>query len=435
MTGRVSRFRTHPPDTPNVQTARITVVKTTSGRQSALSRFLSSLWHDRRGNVVLIFGLSSFVLMGFVGAAVDFSRVDSVRRAMQDAADLAVLRTMNMNSSTDALRTAAANTAFDQNFTKQDASNITRTLERTVDGKKVNENYVVRANVTSYFGAFFGKDTYPVTVVSKAMTELDTYEIAFVLDTTGSMAQAGKMPNLKSSVDTALASLLSNGVNASNSKVAIVPFNTQVRLSNSTISAMHNLGILQGYSGSCVTDRDHLNNYDVSADPATAGVPLSQYQLRNCDFGNGKEVQGLSTSISSARSFIQTLQPDGNTNITMGVQWGMEALSPNQPFTGAVPFGDTSAQKYMIVVTDGDNTANGWTTNQAQIDARTAKACANAKARGITVFTVKVIEGNSNMLRGCASDPTYFYDLKTASQLNAAMAGIFKSITKTRLTA
>ena len=390
---------------------------------------------DRRGNVLLIFGLSSFVLMGFIGAAVDFSRVDTVRRAMQDAADIAVLSTMNMNSATDTQRSSTADIAFAQNFSKQDATDLKRHLDRTVDGKKVTEDYVVTANVPSYFGAFFGKDVYPVTVKSNAMTELATYEIAFVLDTTGSMAQAGKMPNLKSSVDSALASLVnSSGTNISGSKVAIVPFNTQVRLSATTISTMHSLGILQGWSGSCVTDRDHANDYDVSAVAATASVPLSQYQLRNCDFGNGKEVQGLSTNITTARSFIQTLQPDGNTNITIGMQWGLEALSPNQPFTGAVPFDDTSLEKYMIVVTDGDNTANGWTTSQAQIDARTAKVCANAKAKGITIFTVKVIQGNSNMLRACASDPDHFYDLKSASQLNSAMAGIFKSITKTRLT-
>ena len=432
MLGYLSRFRTETLS----QTARIIVVKPSSGLQSVFTRFMKSMCRDSRGNVVLIFGLSSFVLMGFVGAAVDFSRIDSVRRAMQDAADLAVLRTMNMNSASDSQRSTAANTAFDQNFGKQDASNITRTLERVVDGKKVSENYVVKAVVPSYFGAFFGKDSYPVTVVSKAMTEMDTYEIAFVLDTTGSMAQSGKMPNLKSSVDAALASLLTNGANVSNSKVAIVPFNTQVRLNNTAISTMHTLGILQGYSGSCITDRDHSNpmNYDTSAEPAAITKPLSQYQLRNCDFGNGKEIQGLNASIASARSFIQTLQPDGNTNITIGVQWGMEVLSPNQPFTGAVPFEDKTVKKYMIVVTDGDNTANGWTGTTSEINTRTAMACANAKARGITVFTVKVIEGNSNMLRGCASDPTYFYDLKTADQLNAAMAGIFKSITKTRLT-
>ncbi len=106
----------------------------------------------------------------------------------------------------------------------------------------------------------------------------------------------------------------------------------------------------------------------------------------------------------------------------------MEALSPNQPLTGAVPFGDTTAKKFMIVVTDGDNTANRWTSNQAQIDARTALACQNAKAKGITLYTVKVIEGNSDMLRGCASDPANFYDLTSASQLNATMSSIFKSI-------
>ncbi|HVZ29097.1 MAG TPA: VWA domain-containing protein, partial [Asticcacaulis sp.] len=126
--------------------------------------------------------------------------------------------------------------------------------------------------------------------------------------------------------------------------------------------------------------------------------------------------------------------PGGNTNITIGVQWGMEALSPSAPLTGGVAFGDTSAKKYMIVVTDGDNTANAWTNVTSQIDARTALACTNAKAKGITVFVVKVIEGNSSLLRGCASKPEYFYDLTNASQINGALSGIFDTIKKTRLT-
>lgn len=401
---------------------------------TTVSRFLNTFRRDRCGNVLMLFGITAFALVGVVGGAIDFSRIASAKRAMQDAADLAVLRTMNLNAGTDAQRKTAADIAFAQNFDYPDVSNVTKTYQRTIDGRLIDANYVVKGTVASYFGAFFGKDRYDVTVEAKARTEQDTYEIAFVLDTTGSMAQSSKMPNLKSSVDTALASLLTNGVNTSNSKVAIVPFNTGVRLSPATMSTMWSNGLVQGGAGSCVTDRNQAGNYDVSGDAASSSNFNSKYLLTPCYSGNIKEAQGLSTNINQARSFIQTLQPDGNTNITIGVQWGMEALSPNAPFTGAVAFHDSTVEKYMIVVTDGDNTANRWTSNQAQIDARTAVACSNAKALGITVFTVKVIQGNSNMLRACASSPDKFYDLTNASQLNTAMAGIFKTITKTRLT-
>ncbi|MEI9904950.1 MAG: hypothetical protein WDN06_14030 [Asticcacaulis sp.] len=126
---------------------------------------------------------------------------------------------------------------------------------------------------------------YDVDVISKAETTLDKYEIAFVLDSTGSMADANKMPNLKSSVDSALAGLLnSSGVNASNSKVAIVPFNTQVRLSPATMGNLTSLGLAQYGGGSCVIDRNQA--YASPADPAQSGnlpVALSGPPVRLFD--------------------------------------------------------------------------------------------------------------------------------------------------------
>lgn len=401
-------------------------------RFACLIHGVDAICRDTRGNVVMIFALSTVVIFGFVGAAIDFSRVDAARRHLQDAADIAVLRSLDMKSATDAARAIAADSSFAQNFSNPGVSGISGSLERDQAGSVINETYTVHATVSSYFGAFFGKDNYPVTVVSQARTSLDVFEIAFVLDSTGSMADSNKMPNLKSSVDSALASLLdAKGKNESGSKVAIVPFNTQVRLANTDLSNLANQGLSSGGGGNCVVDR--TQSYDVSGDAALKGSAKTLYPVSNCDENTLQPVQGLNSNIATSRSFIKSLKPGGYTNITVGVQWGMEVLSPNQPFTGAVPFGDTSARKFMIVVTDGDNTKNRYSWNAAQIDARTALACKDAKARGITVYTVKVIEGNSNMLRACATAPENFYDLTSASQLNATMSGIFKSINKTRL--
>ena len=73
----------------------------------------------------------------------------------------------------------------------------------------------------------------------------------------------------------------------------------------------------------------------------------------------------------------------------------------------------------MILLTDGVNTQNRWTSNSVSIDARTLEACSKIKAAGIQLFTVRVIDGNANLLKSCATSPDMFYDVSDASQLSA----------------
>ncbi|MDV6333184.1 pilus assembly protein [Asticcacaulis sp. 201] len=596
------------------------------------SRYLSSAFvRQTRGNVAIIFAFSVIAIMIAIGGAIDFSRVIIARRQLQDSSDAAVLRVMNMGKSTDAQRGVAADLAFSDNLKNPDIYAINKALTSETVGNTLTEAYNVHAKVTTVFGAFFGMDHFDISVVSKAQSTMSKSEIAFVLDVTGSMASANKMVNLKSSVDSVLASILnSSGVNVSGTKVAIVPFNTQVKIDpgvgltyiNYGGAATNSQACKSGTNGyACNTIRDAYNkicksyyanaatmntcqanvkaytqtyvetvngvdrtyynttlitsdgngnilkyafrtytvtvtvpqtpttsvnaetgavtvsassknvttqyveselastgsaadyqnadnilkeckvsnnastcfktvpagtivynnnygngfadgpatskqttgifggtawvttpaitnvqnawtgcvydrpqNYDVSADAPNPLIPNSLYPARNCDTSTLKAVQPLNDNIANARSYVQSLASGGNTNITIGVQWGMEVLSPEVPMTGGVAWNDDSTKKYIIVVTDGDNTQSRFSSKQTDIDSRTALACANAKAKGITVFTVKVIEGNSDLLRTCASKDSYFYDLTSAAQLNAALSSIFESIKKTRLT-
>jgi len=143
----------------------------------------------------------------------------------------------------------------------------------------------------------------------------------------------------------------------------------------------------------------------------------------------------MTTSISSTKTYVNNLVANGNTNITVGVQMGMELLSPDTPYTQGVAWGDEDMDKYMIVVTDGDNTADRWygSSQSSSIDARTALACQAAKDKGITLFVVRVMDGNSDMLQKCATKTIYYYDLSSASQLSAAMSDIFLRIGKLRI--
>ncbi|WAC49293.1 pilus assembly protein [Asticcacaulis sp. SL142] len=181
----------------------------------------------------------------------------------------------------------------------------------------------------------------------------------------------------------------------------------------------------------CITDREQ--SYDVSVDAYTVNTK-ALYKAVSCASNNLGVVKGLTTDITTTNTYVQALKTGGSTNVTIGVQWGMEVLSPAEPFASTVAFKDDTTLKYMIIITDGQNTQNRWTSKTSDIDARTKLACEAANAQGITVFVVRVMEGNSDLLKKCASKDEYYYDLTSASQLNTALSSVFEAIKKTRLT-
>src|SRR5690606_34675498 len=60
-------------------------------------------------------------------------------------------------------------------------------------------------------------------------------------------------------------------------------------------------------------------------------------------------------------------------------------------------------RKIIIFLTDGENTQDRFGSRSSDIDDRMKTACANAKAGGITIFTVLMLEGNESLLKNCAS--------------------------------
>jgi hypothetical protein len=75
------------------------------------------------------------------------------------------------------------------------------------------------------------------------------------------------------------------------------------------------------------------------------------------------------------------------------------------------------------------------------MNARTLAACEAAKSavtdadlNPITVYTIRVIDGDAELLRRCASDPLKFFDVQNADQLEPVFMGIGDSIASLRLT-
>jgi hypothetical protein len=89
--------------------------------------------------------------------------------------------------------------------------------------------------------------------------------------------------------------------------------------------------------------------------------------------------------------------------------------------------------KVIVLLTDGQNTQNRFTSSTSSIDSRTEKVCTNAKADNIKVYTVRVIDGNATLLRNCATKPDWFYDVDEAQQLNSVFASIAQNLANLRI--
>ena len=87
------------------------------------------------------------------------------------------------------------------------------------------------------------------------------------------------------------------------------------------------------------------------------------------------------------------MQPTGNTNQGIGLAWGWMTLASTAPFNAPAKDSNYTNKDVIILLSDGLNTQNRWYTNASQIDARQKILCDNAKAAGITIYTVQVNTG------------------------------------------
>jgi hypothetical protein len=158
----------------------------------------------------------------------------------------------------------------------------------------------------------------------------------------------------------------------------------------------------------------------------------------------------------------------GSTNVAVGLMWGWHTLSPNSPFADGKAYGTVGVKKIIVLLTDGDNnytslnnpnasayTSYGYvwqgrlknssgvalgasstsTDRQYAIDSRQTLACANAKAKGVIIYSigVGVSTHSKGVLQACATASDYYYDVTDSAQLNTVFTAIANSIGNLRI--
>ena len=187
---------------------------------------------DRGGNATLIFALAIIPIFGAVAAAVDYSRGNSARTAMQ-----AVLDATTLMISKEALDLQngqvqqKAKTYFKSQFTRGDVSNLNVSFALVTNGP--GDFTVVgeaTARMDTSMAQIIGYKTMDLRATSQVRWGFKSLELALALDNTGSMASKNNMVELKAAVKLLLATLKKNSRVPGDTKIAIIPFATVVNI-------------------------------------------------------------------------------------------------------------------------------------------------------------------------------------------------------------
>lgn len=423
----------------------------------------------RKGNAAILFSLALVPLVGVTGAAVDYSMANSNRASMQKALDstaLALAKLMPLTQTQldtqgwQIFQASLGSTAV--NIQPSDLQITTAATGRLV----LN----VSGQYQPVISGVIGISSFPVGAHAEVTWGIKKLEVALALDNTGSMASNNKLTELKKAAHNLLNTLETAAKNPGDVKVSIIPFHVQTKVGTANIGANWlRWDIWESENGSCNKSGYNSKNSCENQKVCTKPEYTSQW---NCQNNGGSwvdatwtpanrntwtgcvedrdqngdaldtapttnatrfpaiqcgwalsEIMPLTHTWSDLHTRIDTMVASGNTNVTIGLAWAWHSLTQGEPLTqSAAPAPDLS--KYIILLTDGDNTQNRWSSSQSSIDARTALACTNAKAAGFRIYTIRVINGNATLLRNCATDPSMYFDVQSASDLNAVFNAI-----------
>src|SRR5882757_7231853 len=184
------------------------------------------------GNVVLTFALTLIPVMGFVGAAVDYSRANSAKVAMQAAVDsTALMLSKDAQGLTAAQIQTKANAYFGALFNRTEVTNIVLTPTFTAPTQgSFKLDVTVTGKVPTTFTKLFGQTNLNISTDSEVLWGVKKLEVALALDNTGSMASSQKMTNLKTAAHNLLTTLRNAAKTNGDVKVAIIPFTIGVNL-------------------------------------------------------------------------------------------------------------------------------------------------------------------------------------------------------------
>ncbi len=461
---------------------------------------------DRTGNIALMFGLMAVPLMLLAGAAVDIGRAYYVQQELSNALDTATLAVASStNTSQTTLNKVLSNT-FSANYSLASMAPVASGPTMSISGNIVTSTAGATLQTT-----FLSLVTPTLTINASSTVSKQTsgVEVVLALDTTGSMADdnPSKMTELKAAATNVINTLFNNQSSSTSVLVSIVPFTDTVNIGSKNASIVSpspstlNWGptswagcvMVPLTSGtSLASTEDQLNDFDKSSGmwrpyywpsssnnlwmttvntPSGCGTRHGQQKCTgtatvyniSSNYANNSGATGpnagcepnaivpMTNQSAPLLAAINAFTPYGNTHIGVGMAWAWYAFATNFPGTAVTATSDKSYKKYIILMTDGENTIQSFsaygnlsdgelgttdsTTAVNNLNTRLANVCTNIQNAGITIYTIALEVTSTvaqSLLTNCASPPNRYYPA-TSSTLQAVFSSIAGEISQVRL--
>jgi Flp pilus assembly protein TadG len=428
-----------------------------------IAKSLKSFASNQTGVTSTLFAVSAIPLFITAGAAIDYSRYTYAQMEVATALDVAVLAGAAARNVSDAQRINIAQTAYDKNL---DDGMMSKTEFKP---RKGFMSAKAEVEVPTSFMKIVGIDTMHIKVENEVnLLGNKKAEIALVLDYSGSMDTVVRGEKKYVSMQRAANKLVDDlsKLEKDKFKVGLVPFShhVYVTLPKQYVAGQTGSGNWTG----CTVDRkgpfNTTNALPNAGDDTTKwgqkqaniwpGNPkLVADQLRNdCDGPNGNDgyaanklvVRPLSTDFAAVKSQLSAMEPYAYTHIALGMEFGYQMLSPDNAFgTKVAEFKDKDVEKYLVLLTDGSQTAAAFNdttnllgdTSAEQGEKNLVRLCQAAKKNGVKVITLAFdltdkdaskAEDTKARLKSCASETSLYFDAKDGSDI----ADAFKSITQ-----
>jgi hypothetical protein len=194
----------------------------------------------------------------------------------------------------------------------------------------------------------------------------------------------------------------------------------------------------------CVNDRDQ-DHATENIDPGSAvndGTPSKRFYAEQWSDCLPATITPMSNQWQTLKDQITAMKPSGNTNQAVGLAWGWQSVSTtNGPIAAKAKESGYVYKDYIVLLSDGLNTQNRWSTSQSSIDDRQEILCGNIKkdtANPVTVFTIQVNINNadpkSKVLQDCVTSPNGSFQMITdPNETSTAFKNILTQISKLRV--
>jgi Flp pilus assembly protein TadG len=435
----------------------------------------------------------------------------SSMQAAMDSAVLMVSKDLSAGTITTADISSKAQAYFKALYPGHDVPTFTATYTAGAIGTSSTVAVTATSSIKTDFMYMFSKIAgVDLTNMSFSASSTSAWgatlvRVALVLDNTGSMINGGKMDALQLAAPKLVDQLAGMAQNTGDVMISVIPFALDVNVGNTTanqnaswmrwdlwdplntipvaiikpngkpgtkdvpictivdgvnhttdtlpmaVCLGHNLNWSHTPDRSdkslwngCVTDRER--DFDVTADAPTSD-PSTKWiadQAVKCPVS----ILPLTTNWNDVKNKISAMVPTGQTNQTIGLQWGWLSLLQQAPLNAPAESATSIYQHVIILFSDGLNSMDQWygdgRDGAADVDGRMRAICDKIKTQidpktgkpKFTIFTVQVDTdgaGQSPVLPYCASSPANFYMLTDPTKIGTAFTSIGTEIAKLRV--